>query len=193
MKRYAGCSNWDLSTTFVAIDRQGNAYITGGSPGQSHDTDIVTVKYGPTGNEVWTKRYTGPVDGSSPTGLMADRNGNVQVTGRSQGDDGTGYDYVTLMYAGLPATTTTLTSSVNPSTPGQWVDFTARVAGSSTATSASNTASAASTIPTNGHSKFLRRRDPAPGRRTPPFRRSPVWHRRSYCRKSHDNCCLQRG
>lgn len=88
----------------VAIDRQGNVFATGASPGTNGYADYATLKYSNTGTPLWTNCYNGPgnyID--SPAGLTLDSNGNVFVTGSSYGN-GSGYDYATLAYSstGVP-------------------------------------------------------------------------------------------
>jgi hypothetical protein len=132
VKRYDSSASWEHRAIFIGVDKQGNAYVTMGSPGQGYDTDIVTIKHDGAGNVVWTKRYAGPKGHDSPTGMVVLDDGSVYITGKSLATDGIGYEYVTLCYAGLPATTTTLTSSPNPSPLGTPVTLTATVAADAT-------------------------------------------------------------
>ena len=95
VSRYNGPGDdWD-SGSGVAVDDLGNVYVTGLSGGGD---DIVTIKYGPNGNELWVARYNGPagVDFGGEH-IAVDESGNIYVTGTSEGS-GTGDDYVTIKY-----------------------------------------------------------------------------------------------
>ena len=98
IKRYdAGASDrcyWDC----IAVDEDGNVYVTGYSYGIGTGNDIVTLKYDTNGNELWVTRYNGPANRWDEGAHIAiDKYGNVYVTGWSIGSE-TGYDSVTLKY-----------------------------------------------------------------------------------------------
>ncbi len=64
------------------VDNAGNVYVTGFS-----ESDYLTLKYDPSGNQLWVARYNGPGnldDGAGPPAL--DSAGIVYVSGFSQGD-----------------------------------------------------------------------------------------------------------
>jgi uncharacterized delta-60 repeat protein len=85
----------------IAVDRAGNAYVSGYSYSQRAglDGDYLTIKYAPTGQQLWLARYNGPVDGTDyPQATAVDATGNVYVTGYSAGA-GTGSDYATVKYS----------------------------------------------------------------------------------------------
>ncbi|MGB7926240.1 MAG: carboxypeptidase regulatory-like domain-containing protein, partial [Pyrinomonadaceae bacterium] len=97
---YNGPQNlYDLNSK-VAVDTQGNVYVTGSSYGSGSDEDIVTVKYDANGVEKWAKRFNGPGNYKDiPIDIRVDAAGNAYVVGTSYkalGD--TGYDFATLKY-----------------------------------------------------------------------------------------------
>jgi hypothetical protein len=86
----------------IAIDPQGNVYVTGWSHGGSSLVgpyhDYATVKYDRNGDEAWVERYNGP--GSHwdcAYAIAVDPLENVYVTGNSRGV-GTSNDYATVKY-----------------------------------------------------------------------------------------------
>jgi hypothetical protein len=84
----------------LALDGQGNAYVTGRSFDPATGNDLATVKYDAIGNPQWAVRYNGPANGDELTsnkGIAVDRAGNIYVTGSSLGS-GTSFDYVTIKY-----------------------------------------------------------------------------------------------
>ena len=81
--RYNGPGNADDHVTSLALDATGHVYVTGWS-GSIFNTDYVTVKYDPDGNEAWVARYNGPGNGSDVASALAlDAAGYVYVTGFS--------------------------------------------------------------------------------------------------------------
>ena len=68
--------------TALAVDAANNCYVTGYSPGTNGYNDIVTIKYGSNGNQIWLQRYNGPGNGNAAGNAIAvDNNGNVYVAG----------------------------------------------------------------------------------------------------------------
>jgi len=91
----------------IAVDASGNVYVTGESQGTTSPhgifEDYVTVKYSPTGVELWAAAYNGPAsDYDGATGIAVDAYGNVYVTGTSDGGSGGSgmpyMDYATIKY-----------------------------------------------------------------------------------------------
>lgn len=86
----------------LAMDGDGNVYVTGKSEGTGTDFDFLTIKYNSDGEEQWTARYNNPAgDGwDIAYALAVDSSGNVYVTGESY-DPNTYYDCVTVKYDSL--------------------------------------------------------------------------------------------
>jgi uncharacterized delta-60 repeat protein len=96
VKRYNGPGNGEDQATAIAIDYNGNVYVTGWSTGNGTGTDFTTIKYDKDGNTKWVKRYNGTGNMNDQAGAIAiDRDGNVYVTGSSFG---TSVDYATIKY-----------------------------------------------------------------------------------------------
>jgi len=111
--RYHGPVMGSDGATAMAVDADGNVYVTGNSAGRLCEDppvgsacafdDYATIKYDTNGNEVWVARYSRPDGGSSrATALALDSSGNVYVTGESSGPepDDSNQDYVTVKYDG---------------------------------------------------------------------------------------------
>ncbi len=98
---YNGPGNYFDEAHSLAVDGDGNVYVTGksalnGTP--PFNFDYATIKYSPSGNQLWVARYNGPGNGDDEAAsLVVDGNGNVYVTGLSVGI-GTGSDYSTVKY-----------------------------------------------------------------------------------------------
>lgn len=72
---------WDAALA-IAVDSEGNVYVTGQSYLDNTDKDYLTVMYYPNGDTAWTRRYNGPVNGPDrPYDLAVDAGGRVCVTG----------------------------------------------------------------------------------------------------------------
>jgi len=70
----------------LAVDADGNIYITGASWGAGTSYDYLTVKYNSSGDTVWTRRYNGPRNGNDRAhNIVVDPAGNVYVSGESEG------------------------------------------------------------------------------------------------------------
>jgi uncharacterized delta-60 repeat protein len=96
--RYNGPGNSNDAATAIALDLSGNCYVTGSSPSQPANYDMVTIKYNPAGETVWVARYNGTGnDFDKGVSIAVNETGNVWVTGISIGAD-TSYDYVTIRY-----------------------------------------------------------------------------------------------
>jgi len=90
--RYNGPGNNVDGADALAVDGEGNVYVTGNSRGNQGHDDYATIKYDTNGNQLWVARY----DDGSPTALVVDSAGNVYVTGFSRaGDD---LHYATVKY-----------------------------------------------------------------------------------------------
>jgi len=100
--RYNGPGNDDDEAFSIAVDGNGNVYVTGRSLGQPRvngtEFDFATIKYNSAGVVQWVSRYNGPGNGFDfAKSIAVDNAGNVYVTGESVGD-GTGGDYATIKY-----------------------------------------------------------------------------------------------
>ena len=91
--RYDGPGKgFDLATA-IAVDGQGNVYVTGESRSES-SVDYATIKYNPSGKQQWVARSG---LGRRAVALTTDNLGNVYVTG--EGPGATHSDYVTIKYS----------------------------------------------------------------------------------------------
>ncbi len=96
--RYDGPAGEDDEPYGIAVDGDGNVYVTGSSLGLGTGLDYVTVKYDPAGETLWVRRYDGPASGTDEAHALAlDEDGNVYVTGFSQHPDND-FDYATIKY-----------------------------------------------------------------------------------------------
>ncbi|HUT69011.1 MAG TPA: SBBP repeat-containing protein [Dehalococcoidales bacterium] len=96
--RYDGPANRSDQASSIAVDADGNAYVTGRSDNENRERDYTTLKYDADGKLLWKARYTedGYGDGMA-TALAIDDPGNVYVTGQSYGNN-SGWDYATVKY-----------------------------------------------------------------------------------------------
>ncbi|MEO0076153.1 MAG: SBBP repeat-containing protein, partial [candidate division WOR-3 bacterium] len=99
--RYDGPANMLDYPYALAIDEQGNVYVTGGSYGTGVYYDYATIKYNPFGETAWVRRYNGPAnDYDEARAIAVDNRGNVYVAGRSYGLT-MNYDCLTIKYNSL--------------------------------------------------------------------------------------------
>ena len=102
IRRYNGPRNYIDRAKAIAVDVQGNVYVTGNKDGfDSYAdtlTDYATIKYNPNGVQQWVALYNGPRDSADyATAIAVDGSGNAYVTGLSYGL-GTAGDYTTIKY-----------------------------------------------------------------------------------------------
>jgi hypothetical protein len=103
-RRYKA-GNGSSSAKAIAVDKNGNVFVTGSSlNGQLYTTsDYAVIAYSGLGVSLWTNHYNGPGNGEDyPVGIAVDSTGRVFLTGYSW--DGINKDYATLAYsnAGVP-------------------------------------------------------------------------------------------
>ncbi len=97
VRRYNGTGNNLDDPNVLAVDTNGYVYLTGRSYGGGTFFDYATIKYTPTGDTLWVRRFNGPGNAlDQPYALALDRKGNVYVTGESW--TGTSSDYATIKY-----------------------------------------------------------------------------------------------
>ena len=98
------------SSTAIALDQAGVAYVTGYSPGQNTGNDIVTIAYDTNGRQLWLQRYDGAAHlDDVGNAIAADNNGNVYVAGYETVAGG-GTEMVLIKYA--PVTVQKQTSGI---------------------------------------------------------------------------------
>lgn len=105
--RYNGPGNNTDSISDLAVDGDGNVYVTGYSTGSGTGQDYATIKYSGAGVPLWTNRYNGVANGrDQATAIVLDGIGNVVVTGGASTGGGSN-NFVTIAYstAGVPVWT----------------------------------------------------------------------------------------
>ncbi len=100
VRRYNGTGNANDVAIAISVDGAGNVIVSGYSDGGvSTHSDYLTIKYNPSGDTAWLRRYNDPANGyDTTTGMIVDNSGNVYVTGYTCGNPTTKCDYLTLKY-----------------------------------------------------------------------------------------------
>jgi hypothetical protein len=97
-RRYSGPGTGNDSANGLAVDKFGNAYLTGFATGSNGTSDYVTIKYDASGIQKWVRRYNAPGGGDDAAlAIAVDGNGSVYITGWSNGGS-SGDDYATIKY-----------------------------------------------------------------------------------------------
>ena len=103
--RYGGPVNGHEQALALAVDSDGNAYVTGSSTGSGSGTDFATIKYSSGGLPLWTNRYTGSGNSDEAARAIAvDDAGRVYVAGGGNNFLSMSGFLVTIAYAsnGIP-------------------------------------------------------------------------------------------
>ncbi len=102
--RYNGPGNRSDYAHAVAVDTNGNVFVTGVSSGSDSSSDYATtIAYSGAGVPLWTNRYDGPANSYDTAAAVAvDSGGNVFVTGSTKNSTGekSADDYTTIAYSG---------------------------------------------------------------------------------------------
>lgn len=86
VRTYNGPGNGFDVARGVAVDNDGNVYVTGRSYDTTTGEDYAVVKYNNSGGEEWVQRYNGPMNNEDDAYAIAvDNKGYVYVTGASSG------------------------------------------------------------------------------------------------------------
>ena len=95
IQRYNSPGNFNEDLIDMALDKNGNIYLTGNS---GQPSDIVTLKYDNQGNLLWTKFYDGSANhGDKAVKIAVDDSGFVYVAGNST-DPLESSNYLTIKY-----------------------------------------------------------------------------------------------
>ncbi|HMQ80958.1 MAG TPA: SBBP repeat-containing protein [Ignavibacteria bacterium] len=101
---YNGTDDLGDQASSIAVDNQGNVYVTGTANINYSNTvwtgDYCTIKYNSSGQQQWVRIYSGNTTGRDiPFKVAVDGTGNVVVTGQSYIDAQRNDDIVTIKYA----------------------------------------------------------------------------------------------
>jgi hypothetical protein len=118
-----GLPNGNHQALKIALDTNGNIYITGFSQNTNNQLGYATIKYAPNGTRLWTARYDSTnFPSATPAALVLDTNANAIITGTAVTVkcDTNGDQLWTAPYAG---TALALQSNVNPVVTGYGATF----------------------------------------------------------------------
>ena len=99
VSRYNRNNNGNDFPRSMAVDPQGNIYITGISHNPAGVYDATLLKYSPSGSLLWTQHYIGSGGGTDEfNSIDLDNAGNIFVTGSTYSDSVLKYDCITAKY-----------------------------------------------------------------------------------------------
>lgn len=101
--RYDGLGNAFDAAQGLAVDREGNVFVTGRSTGSGTGWDPATIKYRPDGTPAWTNRVNGAgvFSTDSATSVIPAASGDVVVAGTVVNTDGSS-DWILYRLAEAP-------------------------------------------------------------------------------------------
>ncbi len=102
VSRYDGPAGKNDFAVALALDKSGDVFVTGASEAGGGKSDYATIKYSPTGTQLWAQRYDFG-DDDEATAIALDPSDDVYVTGASKAS-ATGYDIATVKYLGTDGT-----------------------------------------------------------------------------------------
>ncbi|WP_162427231.1 SBBP repeat-containing protein [Pontibacter pudoricolor] len=100
-KRYDRQDSLFETAVDIAVDAAGNSYVIGTSIGSGYGRrNIVTIKYSPTGEELWVKAYEDDsLNQTEAIAIAVDNTGGVYVIGYTYKEASyVKYDYITIRY-----------------------------------------------------------------------------------------------
>lgn len=98
-KTYNGPDDDADDANAICVDAAGNVYVTGRSFGNGSGTDFATIKYDPSGNQLWLQRFNGSNnDDDAGLSIAVDASGNVYAGGWA-GVSGNGIDFAVVKYS----------------------------------------------------------------------------------------------
>ncbi|MEI6948948.1 SBBP repeat-containing protein [Paraflavisolibacter sp. H34] len=98
VRKNNGIRNGDDRAYDLALDAKGAVLVAGQALGSGGSLDLATIKLAPDGSVAWSGLYNGSANGDDQAvAVAADAQGNVYVTGQSDGLETAG-DFVTLKY-----------------------------------------------------------------------------------------------
>ncbi len=96
---YNGTADSSDEVAAIALDSEGNIYITGYASNKVTGTDVTTIKYDTAGNRQWIKTFNGTANGNDAArAIVIDNAGNAFITGYSVNTE-TFYDITTIKYS----------------------------------------------------------------------------------------------
>jgi uncharacterized delta-60 repeat protein len=96
--RFNSPDNFNDSGSAIAVDTNGNVYVTGASVVGANNSDFITIKYNSSGTQLWAHRYDGPGHAyDEAVAIAVDSAGRAYVTGTSSQSNGH-TDFATIKY-----------------------------------------------------------------------------------------------